>query len=631
MSPIKTSPIKTSKHLQSLSALILATCAAMPTSAQTYEPLSAEPALEAIMRIEESRLSKTASQLDLKAGLFHYWQNNHLEGLKVATQNADKQGADGTATQAPPSDNIMLGQMMVAWGLYDEAERFFATALRNAKPEDANVVWLNLAQRQFETGLKQQALQTIDKHIQQPEKWVQSEVQVLRALYYIEQGNKSAAKHAINSIPSLGSLSPYSLYNVAIIHTDLGHTDTAANLFDVLMSIPENSPELAMLRDRATLALGLTFLRQNNSEYAALALEDIRANSTYANVGLLAKGWAHFHNEEWDQAYSAWAYLTQQDTSDLLTLEAKINLADLYVRRDKIEQSHTLSDSAIAELLSLRQFIVQERQRATSSQGMSHIHQRLSEKHALNSLNYSAELRTVQSKYQEIFELERTLIEWSAMLGTLNRWAAQRTQSLQNKQVEIAAIQSRLNQQAGNALELNQVNTQLHELNASKNSWKSATDEQSQLRDQLAGLRKNVQNLDEADPMRALLLKRVNRLEGLLLWDILDEESAIAATVESNNNLVNAQFVEATSRLSFLQTRHAAQLATLQQWQTDFAPIQAHLNALMQRTAALKQAQAMELQKVYEGELDKLDANLVHLHQRALLTRAALTEAQLAR
>ncbi len=255
---------------------------------------------------------------------------------------------------------ILLGGLFLSYGLHNEAANIFERLLdQNADVAVRNRARLYLAKIWYQRGYldkAERALSNIQDQGLPPE--VTSERHLLLTYIYMSQGRYSEAVDILGSWKKSDDLGMYSQYNLGVSLVRSGQIDKGFELLGELGLMPAENSEMRALRDKANLALGYTYLQQEQPELARTYLERIQLDGLASGKALLGIGWAELSLGNYKKALKPWAALSRRNTIDSSVQEAQLAipyaLANLKAEKQAIQYYHKAIDLFQSESVQLK-------------------------------------------------------------------------------------------------------------------------------------------------------------------------------------------------------------------------------------------------------------------------------------
>lgn len=393
--------------------------------------------------------------------LFDFHQQNYFSAithLRAAQQQGRLPNHEGEA-------ELLLGGLYLAYGMQRSAEETFNRMLdRTDVPLDPalrNRVWLALAGIAYERGYEARAtelLGRIDGGLPSPQA---HERLLLESTLLTRQGHYSeaAAKLAAGGADSLER--NYAQYNLAMEHLRQGREAEGVALLVGLTKLDSAAgAEYATLRDKANIALGYLYLRQERFVEAKTSFERVTLHSPFSNQALLGLGWVETGLGNRKGAVSVWLPLTEGHAADPSVLEGLLavpyTLNQLGARQQALEyykNAITLYDNELNTLegiisgmnfVALAQDLVDPR--TTPEAGwLWHADIKLSAAPGpyLYRAMASHEFQEVLRNYRDLLYLLQNLAQWQGQLDAYEAMVDQRQGAYEERLPRIQAAVAR--------------------------------------------------------------------------------------------------------------------------------------------------------------------------------------------
>lgn len=189
---------------------------------------------------------------------------------------------------------LQLSEALLDYGMPLQGLDAYADAVRaKAYPAAATRVRLRLAESFFERG---DARET-DLILGNPPAGLSSEMlgrwQDLKIRLLISKGQTASAIALLNQTPNTGDYYSYvRYYNLGILLFNRGQKAEGLTALDRVGTLVGQSSELAALRDKANLSLGILFLREGQAATAIPIFQRIRSRGPFSDQAFLYLGWA---------------------------------------------------------------------------------------------------------------------------------------------------------------------------------------------------------------------------------------------------------------------------------------------------------------------------------------------------
>lgn len=293
---------------------VLILCSLMPTA-----PLAARTVTSVPPVLED---------LYFGEALFHALQDRHFD----AVSRLDAELALHHGLDEPERDSLgphrgeavlFIGDLELGYRMNRRGgramERLLAADVPPAIRHEA--AW-RLARVSFERADYVHALETLDRIEDLPGGEIGHRLGLLRGQVLLGLGRPEEAADVLGSMSDRGALGGYVAYNHAIALIRSDRHDEGLRLLDRLGRTNANSTTAAALRDRANLALGFALLEADQPARAQAPLERVRLDGPFSSRALLWYGWGDAGRNEYRQALIAWTELRERDPTDPAVQEA---------------------------------------------------------------------------------------------------------------------------------------------------------------------------------------------------------------------------------------------------------------------------------------------------------------------
>ena len=259
---------------------------------------------------------------DLQYGeaLYYFFQQDYFDSIVRLQIAQQQQRLPNHAEEA----ELLLGGLDLAYGLRDEADRIFRNLLTEDAVDDGirNRAWFYLAKLSYQRGDSERALQALEHINGTMSATTRAEVTHLQSLLLLQLGRNAEAIELLETAASNRYWSPYLKYNLGVAHIRNRQLSAGTQQLERLGDGTASSEELRLLRDKANLALGYSYLQHGEPARSRQALERVRLQGPLSGKALLGTGWADAEADAFDRALVPWRELGSRDTADPAVQEA---------------------------------------------------------------------------------------------------------------------------------------------------------------------------------------------------------------------------------------------------------------------------------------------------------------------
>lgn len=571
-----------------------------------------------------------SSVKDLQYGevLYHYFQQDYFNSIVQLQVARQQQRLPNHAAEA----ELMLGGLGLSYGLRNEANRIFQRLLgdENTDVSTRNRAWFYLAKISWQRGDINTALQAIERVQGTMTAATRTAAINLHSLLLLQQGNNQAAITLLQEARSGKRWTPFLNYNLGIALLRDQQQQSGAKQLDRIGAGHGRDEELRLLRDKANLALGYSYLQNDSPEMARKTLERVRLEGPLSNRALLGAGWADTESEKFGAALVPWMELSKRDSTDpavqesLLAIPYAMTRMNLHGRavqhyndgiRQLIEERQKLDQSIEAIRLGGMLDLLQQHDLGAGNGWMQQLHLD-SEAPALRyqlTLMSSHDFQEAVKNYRDLLVLQENLSGWTSDIATYDdmltgrqaRFEAHRPaaqQALQGPRLQ--QLQQRHATLAGN----------LVRIEATGDAAELANAEEARQWQQLATLGERLAQLPD-NPDTAELRDKQQRLRGILTWQF--QEDYKARLRDGKKQLAELETLLAGSQQGIDSLQHANLDAPsgFGGFSQRIAGNKATINKLSAQTDAILIAQGKQLELLAINELEqqkqRIDAYII--------------------
>lgn len=632
-------------------------------------PLQAQEQEEESSRLEQLRFGQV---------LYEYFQQQPLATLH-AIELAKHRGfpADEHARL-----QLIEGGASLQLGMTRAATQQLEDLLAETQPPEIQAqAWYWLAKTAFQQGaysVSQQANNLLQDEALEDYVDRQQRLELeYQSAYFRLQTNPEAWQQTIGVVDTNSVWFPYLIANAGIQAFNNGDSELATELFvDAIKaasspiqkpwdwsfdwfkvptvswwpwSEPENTTlqtdteeyERNVLLDRLYLLLGQAFVEQNNFNAAFNAFKQIQSDSLYAEQGLLAYGWALANDSRWSEAMAIWQYL-QQSGKGLPALQATHALAYGYEQQTDYQRAFAMLATSLEQLESARgslavlvadsaytEFFYQlaTDEQVKSSQKWPRIHQDI----LVDLLSGDNQINTAKklNGVLQLIDINRLIAQQQQTLNYLEQLLDERTATLTGRaaQLQLAATEQMIND---SQQQLEQFSQLVENAKTAPQNFANA-EQREQLERVAAALARlsSIRSNPDLPARRAdSIEKRLQRLRGVLLWDLQEQQTTEQFAHESKVTETRTLLNETLARFNALQAltgdRQALTASMGEQYQRLFA-LRKQFSTKLTETMALQEQLVSSLRSHLMSAVAERDAILL---EQITATRLAMLRMQ---
>ena len=263
-----------------------------------------------------------ASVLDLQYGevLFHFYRQDYFNSIVRLNIAQKQQRLPHHGREA----ELLLGGLDLSYGLRNSANEIFTRLLNDDNTDIAirNRAWFHLAKISYQRGDPERALYALDQIKGGISESNRAEAIYLQSLLLLKQGRNAEAIRVMLESNTDKAWKPYLAYNLGIARIRTDEIEDGTELLNQIGETDAGNEELRLLRDKANLALGFTYLKQGTAKQSRQTLDRVRLEGILSNKALLGAGWADAGTDAYSLALVPWMELGQRDAADPAVQEA---------------------------------------------------------------------------------------------------------------------------------------------------------------------------------------------------------------------------------------------------------------------------------------------------------------------
>jgi len=335
------------KPLNTTIIVIAAACLILPVSVVFARPTH--------------KLPQTVQDLYYGVGLYYFFQDKYFEAI-TRLRAAQSQGR---ITHHREDTELLIGGMYMNYAMHLEAQRIFHALLdkdTKIKPRTKDQAWFLLGRGLYEHGFYQQSLAPLSKQGLTLNDSEDTQRRVLFGNALMQLDRDKDAEIVLRVAKKDNPWSPYARYNRAVALMNLKQPEASLKVLAALGDIKsEKLNERRSLRDKANLAVGFHYAREQKPKLANQYFEKIRIHGLLSNRALLGMGWSWIELKEFRRALVPWFELQKRDIHDSAVLEVYLAIprafAELNANREALQQYQTAIDLYKDESAKIRQAI----------------------------------------------------------------------------------------------------------------------------------------------------------------------------------------------------------------------------------------------------------------------------------
>ena len=575
--------------------------------------------------------------------LFEYYQQRYFAAITkiLVAQQRGLLSRDAEHTQ------ILLGALYISYGMLDKGEAIFRQLLAGGmSPAGADEAWYQLARIHYKNGDVSRARDILVAEIKAPLESRATEHTLLLALCHIRLGEADQAKPLLPYLKDDPELGTFTRFNLGSAFAQMGQLNKAGRYFSQVAETEATDESSLVLKDQATLALGVKLLKQNKWLEARDLLEHIRLYGPVANRGLLALGWTYFNSTDQTGALTPWLELAERDLADPAVQEALLNIPYVYEQQGALQEAlnryreaHRIFQQQRNSLDNVKQEIQKpdwvEKISPVSKEDTRNVMGEIppfklaaddpASRHLYLYFS-SNEFQRIYRDYRELQRLYMVLVHWQRQLPSYNQMIAthmERLEKLGPKSEK--AIQYSRKFHAYANVKLDEYNARLAQIQASDDLAGSATVQQLTQKERLEAAEATLRSLGEPEMYEEEWTK-LRLLKGLLMWDL--NATALERRWEMTKDAITTEnlLVELEQRIRAVEAARTARLDRFHGFEGRIVDLDQRMTGLQTEIATALQHNRQYLQNVATGIVDQHQTQLDRMRAKALLSIARLQD-----
>jgi hypothetical protein len=573
--------------------------------------------------------------------LFYFYQDDYLQALTRLGAAQDFNRLTHHAVEA----ELLKGGLYLSLGQHEEAGRIFKTLLNDNVPLDVrNRAWFYLAKVWYQRNYLDQAATALASIRGALPGDLEPERHLLEAQVLMYLGRYDDAIRVLERWqPAKGRSdvwSAYARFNIGVALVRNGRTGEAAKLLDAVGQIRAPTQEIAALRDKANLALGYVWLKENRPNEAKTVLQRVRLQGPQSNKALLGVGWADSAERRFTKALAPWLELRERNVLDAAVQESYLAIPYAYAQLDATQQAvehYTLAlDAFTAESQRIDQSIAAIRsgrlldaimdndsgdnvgwywqlQNLPDAPETRYLYHLLATHEFQEGLKNYRDLKLMQ---RDLAAWELSLIAFDDMIDTRRRAFAQRTPLMQEVLDRVDPDQLEAQQRD---LEL-----RIAAIQRDGDVAALATAREREQWEKVLRIEQVLSRADPNDPLVTEMREKVRLLRGRLLWDFSSSYKARQWKAQKELRELNVAATEARRRWVLVERAREEYPARTERFSQRVTHLQPRIATLSARLAAAAESQNRYLAQIAIRELEAQQQRLAEYSLQARFALASI-------
>ena len=578
--------------------------------------------------------------------LYDYYQDDYQQAL-LDTLIVERRGAVGTD---PVRLQLAKGSFAFADGMFAMAEQTFASVGDGElTPLDKMRLSFHLAREDF----RRQDWDGVERNlanIDLGKSWlgherIHPEVEFMRAELATERGDFTAAQTAIERIDPKQPFRAYALFNLGVSMRAANQLEQAEQTFATLGAMDVYEADALDLKQRALVALSLVKRQRTEAASAQTVLGGLPAEGRYRDLALTSYGGLAMDNGDYELAARIWLSLKKDaywsESSATAQLGFPMSLEHMSSRELALTNYRAAEanfEGRLGELQSVAQraedpvwvggllqvFAQPQDDEKTTNAVMDEWRQSLGHTDWLEWLA-TEDVQELLLQWRELHSMQDWLKGLPEELSTFDALAAEQRRRAAAAR-EMIDTRGLLDRRA-------QVSTQLADMHARIDAFNRAApertsawmlalanDDEAKLLNDLASKRALLMQMPD-DPARVQLLAKIDYLEGIAFWNLVDESETRLRDAEKAASETEGLLAGIDSKLE--RVAHAEGVIA-EGVQTDFLAFQTRADSI---TAQVAVAIADRETRLGDQIRSGIHREIAQVERQLLVTRIAIARA----
>ncbi len=517
---------------------------------------------------------------------------------------------------------VLRGGLLLSYGLHREAGEIFAKLIdKGSLPAVRDRAWYYLAKIRYQRGFLPEAEQAVDLVEKNLPPELEEERGLLKANLLMARGDYATAVTVLEGLAKgVDKSGAYARYNLGVALIRNADVDAGSKLLEQIGLAPAENEEYRGLRDKANVALGFAALQAERPEDARRALERVRLAGQQSNKALLGFGWAAAAMKDPKLALVPWTELAERDSSDSAVLEARIAVPYAFAELGAFGQALERYKDAISgfdkEGGRLNESIgaiqagkllagLIDRNPDEEMGWFWNIDELPEMPHAnhLTQVLAQHEFQEGFKNYRDLRFLARNLAHWKDSLGVFDDMLTNRRQAYTERLPKIIS-QANTSGLAAMQRRGEAVIQEVARVAAESDSAALADARQRDLMERIASARATAA-LPSSEVDAPSVQERLRRAKGALTWQMAQQYPVRLWEATKAVTVIQTQLTEAAQRDAALAQAQRDEPVRFEQFAMRIKELDARIQALIPRVAALSREQEQAVQGLAVAELER--------------------------
>ena len=569
--------------------------------------------------------SEELKDLYFGEALYYAHQGYYFEAL----QRLDTEVAQHSGLDEPELDTLWyhiddaefsLGDFELRYRMHHRAGRAIRAVLEGAVDEVVrNDAAYRLARIHFQKGQMEDALLALERIDGKIPESIRDDIDFLRANVYLAQEKPAESFEVLKRLQGSKSFGGFAAYNLGIAYLQDAQRERAIEQLDRAGQIDSDDPAELAIRDKANLVLGTILLEDGEYDKAMPYLNRVRLDGPFSNQALLSAGWASLSTENYARAIVPWSILAGREVTDGATQEALLALPYAYGKLDihgraaihdgealdafgtevdKLNESiESIREGRFLEAL-VREEIRKDKDWVIRLRALPET----PETYYLMELLATHDFQTGLQNYLDLADLRRKLLSWETSFDSFDDMVAIRHDHYEPLLPDVDAKFRELDSRLRLRKEQHKMLVRRRDdLLTTPRPEFLATPEEMAVLARIEVIEEHL--ADASTPFEGSLVRRMQRLKGLLTWTLETEYHERLTEFDQNLRTLDEAMVVAQAEYDeFVRSRQAA-THSFQGYETPISRLRARVAESVQRVDLLLKRQGRQLEIVAIDEL----------------------------
>ena len=508
---------------------------------------------------------ETINDLRYGEALYHFYQQQYFSAitdLMVAKQRSP------ITTQAA-SPELLLGSLYLYYGLHREANNIFNGLIENnTAKETQDRAWFNIGKMQYQGKLLTEAQKTLNKISEPLSPEREAEKQNMLANTYLKQLDFESAYKTLQKLGEHKDWQAYAQFNMGIALIKTAHTAAGTRFLTRVGQLNTDDEELKALKDKANIALGYAYIRNNEPQVSTTYLKKVRLKGPLSAKALLGIGWAYQQQNKPEQALVPWLELRNWPVIDTAVQESllavpytleqmgKYSLALEHYRyaiknfdtelRNVNNVIHAVKTGEL--LFALKPAMVRED--ALAPEYINKLPKSISSPYIHYLLN-SVDFQHIHKNYLDLVYLRKNMTNWNKQFPAYSLMLKER-RNFYEKQKKSLVTDSRLTLLNALKIKRDEISSKIRKIKDKHDVIALASEDEAEALDSLSNAKRLLDRLKNKTDLSEQR-EKYNLLHGLILWDISTDYAPRLWKVQNELNQLNAAIDDGSKKLLALK------------------------------------------------------------------------------